>query len=71
MQILVRDAPTTYRMDGNGVFRCGHDKAVVEPPCCTGELCACKGVYQVYCPDCRNADVTEEDVEEILGSYDG
>lgn len=56
-------------------WRCWHvidsSEVEVEPPCCTGfeqgvPSCGCGGCYSVYCYDCHNDDMTEDDVINII-----
>lgn len=52
-----------------GEFRCAHNGAVVEKPCCTGSgniECACQGLPEVHCYDCENKDLTDEEALLIL-----
>ncbi len=59
----------------DGLFRCAHINAEVEPPCCSGidseglPSCGCYGQYSVYCYDCHNKDMTDADVENIVEAY--
>ena len=56
----------------DGAFKCTHPDPEVEPPCCTTRgssgyfECGCGGMYSVYCNDCSNDDMTDQDVENIL-----
>jgi hypothetical protein len=47
-------------------FVCAHVNVDVEPPCCNGNNCDCRGLDSVYCEDCKNEDLTEDQVQEIL-----
>lgn len=60
-------------------WRCWHvidaSNVEVEPPCCSAFIriieCGCGGMYSVYCPDCQNDDMSENDITNILeGIYD-
>lgn len=64
----------------DGEWRCWHvidpSEVDVVPPCCSGFSriieCGCGGLYSVYCPDCQNDDMREEDIENIIeGRYNG
>ena len=52
--------------------KCEHENVVIEEPCCktvgsSGYIeCDCGGETTVYCYDCRNEQLTDDDVEEIL-----
>ena len=67
----------TYLMDEDGLFRCTHENAEVEPPCCSGRdseglpSCGCHGQYSVYCYDCNNDDMTDNDAENIIEGHIG
>lgn len=56
----------------DGAFKCTHPNAEVEPPCCSGRdsegntSCGCYGQYSVYCNDCSNDDMTDQDVDDLL-----
>lgn len=63
-------------IDENGTLylkmRCTHRNIEVTPPCCTatgssGNIeCGCGGMYTVYCPDCNNADLTDQEIEVFI-----
>ena len=71
MKIYIKDLSATYTLDDDcaldepWIFRCNHDNAVVEKPCCDGNNCDCHGMTSVYCPDCGGEDLTDEQVEEM------
>lgn len=76
MQLVVKQFGGTAVMDEDGLFHCAHDNVMVEPPCCDGSpdeygrnTCDCSGQYSVYCPDCRNKDLDEQQVEQVLNSH--
>lgn len=76
MTIQVQYQKGTYVLNEDGEFRCPHYNAEVTPPCCNGspdeagrDTCACHGLHSVYCPDCKNEDMSESDVERILDNY--
>ena len=73
MIINIKEVKTpTYELTEDGEFRCPHYNVEITPPCCSGRdlegnvSCGCYGSYSVYCPDCRNDDLDEVDVERIL-----
>lgn len=74
MQITVVDKSQeiTGIITEDGAFKCTHPNAEVEPPCCSGidseglPSCGCHGQYGVYCYDCNNDDMTDDDVESLL-----
>lgn len=57
--------------EGDTRFKCSHELAEVEPPCCSGRDCGCYGNYSVYCSDCHNEDLTDSEVEAIVEAYIG
>lgn len=73
MTIEVTKSSTEYIMNDNGLFQCSHKNVRITPPCCNtrGESgyveCDCGGQYSFYCPDCRNKDMTDSDMERLLG----
>ena len=70
--ITVRHEGYYTVMDEDGDFHCPHDNVEIEPPCCSGGAyiaCGCQGMYNVYCPDCHNDDLTDNDIEAILDNY--
>jgi hypothetical protein len=77
MQIAIKYEGTTLANDpdydewGNDgvrlILRCQHDNLVIEPPCCNGTDCDCRGQYTLYCPDCENT-LTEKEIEDRLES---
>lgn len=62
----------------DGEWVCVHPNVEIEPPCCSSPepdtgyyACGCGGQYQVYCPDCKNDDMTDRQIEQILdGTYE-
>ena len=55
---------------------CTHPDVEVEPPCCTTPepdtgyiACGCGGQYRVYCPDCHNDELTDDEADELLNNY--
>lgn len=55
-------------------FTCDHNNAEVEPPCCSGFSnglldCGCGGSYSVYCWDCNNEDLTDEEAEKLIEDH--
>lgn len=75
MEIVVRYEGYLTVMDEDGEFHCPHEGAEVEPPCCSGysqglPSCGCGGMYGVYCYDCHNDDLTDNDIERILEGYE-
>lgn len=61
-----------YALDEDGVFRCSHERAEVEPPCCStrgssGYIeCGCGGNYSIYCPDCDYMNMPDNEVEALI-----
>lgn len=72
MKILVKYRERIYQMNEDGLFLCAHPNAEVTPPCCWRKdedgliACGCAGGYSVYCADCKNEDLTDEQVEEMI-----
>ena len=73
MNITVKEIETsTLEMNEDWEFKCTHEFAEIEPPCCSGydseglPSCGCHGQYSVYCYDCNNDDMTDNDVERII-----
>lgn len=60
------DDVSTYELNEDGEFVCLHERAEVEPPCCSGRDCGCYGLYSVYCPDCDYMNMPERDVEALI-----
>lgn len=63
-------------IEGDTGFKCDHELAEVEPPCCSGydgglPSCGCGGSYSVYCYDCNNDDLEDYEVESIIDAYLG
>lgn len=62
-------------LNEDGEFRCPHEDVDIEPPCCSGRdseglpSCGCYGSYSVYCNDCHNDDMTQEDCDRIVESH--
>lgn len=72
MQITVREISTTYHLTEDSEFKCSHQNLEIEPPCCSGFdsegllSCGCAGQYAVYCPDCRNEDMSQDEADKLL-----
>ena len=69
MKILVKHQDRVYRMNEDGEFKCAHENLEIEEPCCTGGAtgyieCACGGQTSVYCPDCNNEDLSDNEASE-------
>lgn len=63
-------------IEGDTGFKCDHELAEVEPPCCSGYSnglpdCGCGGSYSVYCYDCNNDDLEDFEVEALIDAYLG
>ena len=63
-------------IEGDTRFKCDHELAEVEPPCCSGFSgglpdCGCGGSYGVYCYDCNNEDLEQYEVDAIIDAYIG
>lgn len=68
MKIAVKDISTEvhYKYDYcDDRLYCEHWNAEVEPACCNGNNCGCTGLDSVYCSDCDNEDLTEEQAYEL------
>lgn len=56
-------------------WRCTHENVEVQAPCCSSRgssgyiECGCQGQYNVYCEDCQNDDMRDDDVERIITNY--
>lgn len=59
----------------DGELKCAHVNIEVEPPCCSGVdsdghmSCGCGGVHSFWCPDCKNEQLTEDQMQDILEAY--
>lgn len=78
MKIKIREVEvSSYSLrEGDTSFKCDHELAEVEPPCCSGfdgglPSCGCGGSYSVYCFDCNNDDLEDYEVESIIDAYLG
>lgn len=71
MKIIVKDLSTTKKMYEDGAFRCAHEEINIEEPCCDGHDCGCYGLRSIYCVDCENTELTEQDAIEIMNNYGG
>lgn len=78
IRIEVRyDDVSTYELNEDGEFRCLHERAEVEPPCCStrgssGYIeCGCGGMYSVYCPDCDYMNMPDNEVEALIEAFIG
>lgn len=73
MTIQVKYQSPIYKMDEDGYFRCIHDKVEVSSPCCSrtnGYIdCSCYGQYSVYCWDCGNQDLLDNEFNMFLETY--
>lgn len=64
-------------IEGDTRFKCSHELAEVEPPCCSTRgssgyfECGCGGSYSVYCSDCHNEDLEQHEVDSIVEAYLG
>lgn len=70
MKIPVKDENGYTLCLVDNQWRCLHatDSSVleIEPPCCNGSDCACKGLYGVYCHLCDNDDLSDDDINNKL-----
>ncbi len=74
MQIAVVDKSQDFYgiITEDGELKCTHPDAEIERACCSGTdsegniSCGCHGQDSVYCSDCNNDDMTDQDVENIL-----
>jgi hypothetical protein len=56
-----------------GEFRCTHENAEITKACCSpfdiGDSgyveCGCGGSDSIYCPDCNNAEMTDDDAAHL------
>ena len=73
VHIPVIDKSINLVMNEDGEFVCPHNDVDIEAPCCStpgssGYIeCGCGGMHSVYCNDCHNEDMTDSDIERILG----
>lgn len=78
-RITVKDKSTEkhYVVDEDGYLKCAHSNITVEPPCCSSPgssgyiECGCDGMYSVWCSDCRNADMSGDDMDSLVGKRFG
>lgn len=68
MKITVTNLDYTTILNEDNEFRCPHENVEVESPCCSGYDCGCEGKYNVYCEDCRNEDLRDNEAELITES---
>ena len=66
-QITIIANEAIYTMDEDGLFTCEHLNTEIQEPCCNGSACLCRGLQGVYCYDCNNEDMTEQQAIELLG----
>lgn len=58
-------------MDEDGEFKCDHINLDIEEPCCkvgssgTDIECGCQGRRSYYCNDCKNKELTDEQINII------
>lgn len=78
MKINVKEVEvSSYSLrEGDTSFKCDHELAEIEPPCCSGFSgglpdCGCGGSYSVYCSDCHNDDLEDFEVEALIEAYIG
>ncbi len=73
MKIKIKEIEvSSYSLiEGDTSFKCDHELAEVEPPCCSGRDCGCYGLYGVYCSDCHNDDLEQYEVDAIVEAYFG
>lgn len=65
---------STYELNEDNIFQCLHERAEVEPPCCSwcSQLdCGCYGQYSVWCPDCDYMEMSDNEVEALVESFIG
>ena len=66
MKVVVIDTGYSVELNEDGEFKCPHENTVVNPPCCNGRDCDCRGTYYVYCEDCNNEDLEDYEADLIL-----
>lgn len=70
MKVLVKQEGFAAVMDEDGEFRCPHDDVDVEyDPGGPGYLDP-PGGYSVHCNDCDDEDLHQNDVDNIIDSYE-
>lgn len=75
MLVQVKEYPTaTFELQEDGVWRCNHEEAYIEPACCSGRdsegnpSCACHGVDGIICPAIDCTDIQEWEIEALYDS---
>jgi hypothetical protein len=64
----------TVELTEDGEYKCLHTEVEITPPCCSGRdsegnpSCGCGGGYSVYCYECQNEHMTDNDVENLIGN---
>jgi len=76
MKIKVKEIEvSSYSLrEGDTSFKCDHELAEIEPPCCSGfsgglPSCGCGGSYSVYCSDCDNEDLTDVEADNLIEAF--
>ena len=71
--IIDKSVERHFILTEDNELKCSHPNAEVTPPCCSSRgssgfiECGCAGLFAVYCSDCKNEDMTESDIEELIG----
>lgn len=68
-QIEVNHLTNVQIMNEDGEFKCAHINVDVQPPCCNGNTasdCGCHGSFSVYCYDCFNQDMTDDEANSFI-----
>jgi hypothetical protein len=66
MNIFIEEISSSATLTEDNEFKCDHVNAEIEEPCCNGVDCACNGLRTLVCPDCDSAEITKQDLEELL-----
>lgn len=70
MKITVTESTQVLNyINEDGILRCSHQNVTVEAPCCNGDDCGCHGQYSVYCNDCHNDDLTNDEADQFVDDY--
>lgn len=74
-KIKIIELGFTTVLNEDGEFRCPHEDIEYYDPCCSGydsegmPDCDCGGSPSVYCNDCNNIDLTDDEAIRLISSY--
>lgn len=47
----------------------GADDLEIEPPCCDGRDCGCRGMHSITCRGCNNDDMSDDQANDLIEAY--